>query len=153
MQDEWKGTAALVYRPSIYLRHEIAGSYSYIKMDEAVLAEFNPRYFRNGDNKHSALTLTYSFEYDDRDLRIYPTSGVKAGFEVQKIGWGNQDDENVLTSTISMEWNHSLSKRLLQRLSTLGRYSLSRSQPSYHHYEGLGNGQKFIRGYELYVIN
>lgn len=153
LQNEWKGNAALVYRPSIYLRHEIAGSYSYIQIDEAVLADFNPLYFRNGEKKHAALSLTYSFEYDDRDIRIYPTSGVKAGFEVQKIGWGKNDDENILTSTISMEWNHSLSKRLLQRLSTLGRYSLSRSQPSYHHYEGLGNGQKFIRGYELYVID
>ena len=52
-----------------------------------------------------------------------------------------------------MEWNHSMTDKWLHRLSGIGHYSLSRGQPSYVNYRGLGYEQKFVRGYELYVID
>lgn len=152
LQDKWRGLIKLQYRPSLYLRQELEMTYEQLKVDTAVL-RFNPNYFRNSKPRHASVAVKYSYEYDDRDLRIYPTKGIRALFEAEKRGWIKQDDENTLTSTISMEWNHTFTKNLLIRLSGIGHYSLSRGRPSYVHYRGLGYGQKFIRGYELYVIN
>ena len=118
-----------------------------------VVHQQNPIYFRNGENRHTAFRLKYIYEYDDRDLRIYPTKGVKAVFEAEKNGWGQQDDENTLTSLISMEWNHASGRKWLHRLSGIGQYSLSRGRPSYPYYKALGYEQKFVRGYELYVVD
>ena len=99
------------------------------------------------------MIANYSFEYDDRDLKIYPSRGIKAQLETEKIGWGQYDDENTLTATTTLEWNVQLGKRFQQSLSGIGHYSLSRSLPSYFHYHALGYSQKFIRGYELYTID
>ena len=152
LQDSWRGQIKLQHRPSSHLRQELAFTYEQMTIDTGVL-DFNPRYFRQGDTRHEVLIMKYSHEYDDRDLRIYPTKGIKAVFEAEKVGWGQTDDENILTSTISMEWNNTISSRWLQRISGIGRYSLSRSQPSYTHYRALGYDRKFVRGYELYVID
>lgn len=153
LYEKYRARVKLQYRPTLYLRQELEAAYEILKVDQQILAEYNPLFFRNGQPKHGAFILKYSYEYDDRDLRIYPTSGVKGLFEIEKVGWGEQDDENTLTSTVSMEWNHAISSRFLQRISGIGRYSLSRSRPSYDYYSGLGTGQKFVRGYELYVVD
>src|SRR5688500_12649796 len=152
MIERWRGQIKLQYRLSHYLRHEMAWTYEEMIIAPEVL-EFNPNYFRKGETNHAVLIGKYTYEYDDRDLRIYPSKGIRAVFEAEKIGWGSSDDENTLTSTISMEWNHLTGKRWLQRISGIGKYSLSRSQPSYVHYRALGYEQKFVRGYELYVID
>lgn len=152
LQDRWRGGISLQYRPSIYLRHEISASFERMKMDSAIL-DYNPRLFRNGGIVHQELNMHYSFEYDDRDLKIYPSKGIKVILESDKIGLGIKDDENLLTTTGSIEWNGQLGKRFQQRLSGIGQLSLSRSKPSYTHYRALGYGQKFVRGYELYVID
>ncbi|HUR30921.1 MAG TPA: POTRA domain-containing protein [Saprospiraceae bacterium] len=152
LQDRLRAQVKLQLRQTNYLRHELALTYEQYKIDTGIL-RFNPIYFRNGGTEHSILIAKYSYEYDDRDLRIYPSKGIKAVFEAEKIGWGQTDDENSLTSTVSMEWNHHVSKRWLQRISGIGQYSLSRSRPSFIHYKALGYNQKFVRGYELYVID
>lgn len=152
LQERWNSEVSLQYRPSIYLRHEISASYEYLKMDSAIL-EYNPQLFRNGGVRHQAIMMRYAFEYDDRDLKIYPSRGIKYQFETEKIGWGKNDDENTMTATASMEWNGQMGKHFQQRLSGIGQYSLSRSRPSYIHYRGLGYAQKFVRGYELYIVD
>ncbi len=152
LQDRWRGQVKLQYRPTIYLRQELTLTYEQLRIDSAIL-DFNPNFFRNSNTQHKSLGAKYSYEYDDRDLKIYPSKGIKALFEAEKIGWGKSDDENTLTSAISMEWNHSIGTRWLQRLSGIGHYSLSRGRPSYIHYRAFGYGQKFVRGYELYVID
>ncbi|MEO6131771.1 MAG: BamA/TamA family outer membrane protein [Saprospiraceae bacterium] len=152
LQERWRGQVKLQYRPSIYFRHELMASFEYLNMDSAILL-YNPQLFRHGGKNHEELLLKYSVEYDDRDLKIYPSNGVKAAIETEKIGWGVKDDENSMTATGSMEWNKQLGKKLQYRLSGIGRYSLSRSRPSYNHYRALGYDQKFVRGYELYIID
>lgn len=152
LQERWRGQFTIQFRYTSYLRQELGWSYESLTVDTALLIQ-NPSFFRKGGTKHNIHTLKYSYEYDDRDLRIYPSKGIKAIFEVEKKGWGIQDDENLLTSTISMEWNHTSGKRWLHRLSGIGHYSLSRSQPSYIHYKAFGYAQKFVRGYELYVVD
>ncbi|MEP6645526.1 MAG: BamA/TamA family outer membrane protein [Saprospiraceae bacterium] len=152
LQERWRGQVRLQYRPSIYLHHELQASFEYLKMDTAILT-YNPLLFRQGGNNHEELLVKYLVEYDDRDLKIYPSRGIKAGIETEKIGWGKQDDENSMTMTGSMEWNQQIGKKFQYRLSGIGRYSLSRIRPSYIHYRALGFEQKFVRGYELYIID
>jgi len=152
LQERWRGVVKLQYRPSIYVRHEIQTSFEHLKMDPIIL-DYNPWLFRNGDIKHSELKATYSFEYDDRDLKIFPSKGIRVLLESEKTGWGKNDDENTFTTTASMEWNQQLGKKFQQRMIGIGHYSISRGQPSYLRYHALGYEQKFVRGYELYIID
>lgn len=152
LQDRWRAQVKFQFRPTHYLKHELIWTYEQMNIHPEVL-EYNPNYFSNGDTRHSVLMAKYIYSYDERDLHIYPSKGIKAVFEIEKIGWGNGDDENAMASVISMEWNHLTGTRWLHRLSGIGKYSLSRSQPSYIHYKALGYEQKFVRGYELYVVD
>jgi outer membrane protein assembly factor BamA len=152
LQERWRAQTQLQYRPSIYLRHEVILSFEYLKMDSSIL-EYNPRYFRNGGTTHATVSMKYSYEYDNRDLKIFPSKGMRALLEAEKIGWGKNDDENTLTTTASLEWNFQSGKRFQNRVTGIGHYSLSRSQPSYYYYHALGYQQKFIRGYELYITD
>jgi hypothetical protein len=152
LQDRIRAQAKVQYRPTHFLRQELTFTFERLSIDPLVLEE-NPIYFRKGNTSHTTLRLKYIYEYDDRDLRIYPTKGVKAVFEADKNGWGTQDDENMFTSLVSMEWNHATGAKWLHRLSGIGQYSLSRAHPSYVYYKAMGYEQKFVRGYELYVID
>ena len=150
--DRVRGEVKFQYRPSLYLNHELSWTYEVISVHPHVL-EFNPQFFRKGRTRHSVLITRYVYEYDERDLKIYPSKGIKAVFEAEKTGWGMIDDENTLTSTVSMEWNHLSGVKWLHRISGIGQYSLSRSQPSFNHYKAMGYDRNFVRGYELYVID
>ncbi|MBK9982880.1 MAG: BamA/TamA family outer membrane protein [Saprospiraceae bacterium] len=89
LQEKWKTQVTLQYRPSIYIRHEISASLEFLRMDSAIL-DYNPLLFRNGAITHHELMMHYSFEYDNRDLKIYPSKGIKAQLETEKIGWGKK---------------------------------------------------------------
>ncbi len=152
LQERYRTQARLQYRPSIYLRHEFILGFEYLKMDSSIL-DYNARFFRNGGTSHAAVSLKYSYEYDARDLKIFPSKGIRTLLEIEKIGWGKNDDENTLTTTASLEYNFQLGKKFQSRMVGIGHYSLSRSQPSYYFYHALGYEQKFVRGYELYIID
>ncbi len=153
IQERWQGQVRANYRPSFFLKYELDLTYHSMSVEEEVITDYNPYYFRNGDSTHNALAIRGVFEYDDRDLKLFPSRGIKIMLEAEKIGLSKHDDENSLISTLTMEWNTTTGRRFQHRISSVGQYSLSRSRPSFMYYEGLGTGQKYVSGYELYVMD
>jgi outer membrane protein assembly factor BamA len=153
LQRRWEGQVSTSYRPSIFVKYELSFNYKHTIMDKEVIADYNPQLFRNGDNTHDMLTVRFAFEYDDRDLKIFPSKGLKSLLEFEKLGIGENDDENSLRSTLFLEWNTTTGKKFQHRISTVGQYSLSRSRPSFMYYKGLGTEKKYVAGYELFIVN
>lgn len=151
--ERWQAKVGTFFRPNIFLRYELTATFDYTKVDETIVEEYNNRFFRSGDNEHRAIITRLSGEYDNRDLKIYPTRGFKGSLYVEKAGFGKQDDENKFESGASVEYNISMGRRFQHRLTGIGQYALSRSRPSYLYYHGLGYSSTYIRGYELYVVD
>jgi len=151
--ERYRGGIQLTYRPSIRLRHDLDMIYQVVRADSQFVDEYNPRLFRLGGTSHRALTLAYTFEYDDRDIRLFAEKGVRVWLKLEKTGWGRQDDENLLTARTSLEGNVPSGRRFQHRVTLGAKYSLIRSRPSYMHYLALGYGQDYLRGYELYLID
>ncbi len=151
--ERWKGEVNTFYRPNLFLKYELSLAWQSYQVDEEVVADYNETYFRHGGTEHNVLISRFAAEYDDRDLKIYPAQGIKAQIELEKSGLGPKDDENSFLSNAGVEINFVSGRRFQHRFSVQGQYSFSRMQPSYLYYHGLGYGQNFIRGYELYVVD
>ncbi len=151
--ERWEGRAGLVYRPNIFLRYDLGLSYQHRRVDNRVVTEYNPKYFIKGDSTQSVFSFVLAAEYDDRDVKIFPARGFKAGMSVEKIGLGFASDEDLLTTNLVLEWNVTTGRRFQHRISALGKYSITRDQPSYVYYRGLGSGVRYVSGYELYAID
>jgi outer membrane protein assembly factor BamA len=153
IQERWEGQIRTFYRPTINIKYELALRYQNLEIDQEVVTDYNPLYFSNGDSTHSVFSLRLVYEYDDRDRKIFPATGIKFSAEAEKIGLTNSADENTLITALSVEWNATTGRRFQHRVSTTAKYSLSRSRPSFVYYKGLGSGVKYVSGYELYVID
>jgi len=149
----WRAQSTLVYRPNLFLRYELSLMFQRYDVDEQVVADFNPVYFRSGGTSNESLITKLSAVYDERDFKIYPSKGIIAQLEIEKNGFSEASDENKLTTRLAIEWNNTLGRRFQQRLVGIGYYSLIRSQPSYIYYKALGYGSNYVRGYELYVVD
>jgi outer membrane protein assembly factor BamA len=153
LQERWEGQLKGFYRPSIFLRYELGLTYQHIQVDQDVVTDYNPIYFSTGDSTQGVFSLRFVIEYDDRDLKIFPSRGLKASLDTEKIGLTKGADENALISTLSAEWNVTTGRRFQHRISSVVKYSLSRSLPSFTYYRGIGAGVKYVSGYELYVVD
>lgn len=153
MMERYRGAVRLVYRPSILLRHEMDVVYQHVKADSQFVADYNPNLFRNGGTTHEAVTLRYVFEYDNRNIKIFAEKGIRVLLETEKVGFGQQADENLFKSNALFEGNVTTGRRFQHRFTLSGKYSWIRSRPSYMHYQALGYGQNYIRGYELYLVD
>ena len=151
--ERYEGQVRTFFRPSHFIKYELALKYNYMKVDQDVISDYNPQYFRSGDSTQSVFSLRFVFEYDDRDIKIFPARGIKASFETEKIGLSAKGDENALISGLTLEWNGTSGRRFQHRISSVAKYSWSRSQPSFVYYRGLGAGVKYVSGYELYVVD
>jgi len=149
----WRGQMNMVYRPNLLIRYELNLLFQRYDVDEFVVEEYNPNYFRKGGTKNENLITKLSMVYDERDFKIYPSKGIVAQIELEKAGISEASDENKLTTRIAFEWNKAIGSRFQQRLVGIGYYSMIRSRPSYIYYKALGYGQNYVRGYELYVID
>jgi outer membrane protein assembly factor BamA len=153
LQKRWQAGVKAYYRPSLFIKYEMALAYQYLKVDQEIVNDFNPLYFSNGDSTQSVFSIRGVFEYDDRDIKLFPARGVKAAVELEKIGLSNQADENLFISFLTLEWNISSGRRFQHRISSVSKYSFSRSKPSQIYYRGLGAGVKYVTGYELYIVD
>jgi outer membrane protein assembly factor BamA len=149
----WRGQTSFVYRPSLFIKYELALMFQRYDVGEQVVSDYNPNYFRKGGTTNESFITKFAMVYDERDFKIYPSNGIVAQVEVEKNGISEASDENKLTTRIAVEWNNAFGSRFQQRLIGIGYYSIIRSQPSYIYYKALGYGQNYVRGYELYVVD
>ena len=153
VQERWQGNIRGFYRPSLFIKYELALGYQHLKVDQDIVNDYNPIYFSNGDSTQSVFSLRGVFEYDDRDIKLFPARGLKAAIEFEKIGLSKNADENLFITFLTLEYNVATGRRFQHRFSSISKYSFSRNRPSQIYYRGLGSGVKYVTGYELYIVD
>lgn len=137
-------------RASFYNTHTASLSFFSNYIADTVLA-LNPDYLMTGNNMLRYFSLSYNFRRDLRDVFSYPLRGFLINADVTKRGLGIFNDLNLFSVEATYNHHVPLNNKFFFSNSFTGRISAPKAQP-YHLLTGMGYGGKYIRGYELYVI-
>ncbi len=143
----------LKYRPNLYAHHDFKLEFQNNSINDLISNDLNPDYFLDSRTDQRFLTLQYQFTYDQRDSKIYPLEGFRAGFELEKRGLGIWNDLDQLIWRPYFEKYFRPKPWLSFGSGVQGKWSLIRGKAPYYNNRGLGYGNKFVRGYELYVMD
>lgn len=151
LRKRFTAAISLSRRNRFYITHNVGLRYHYHTIADSV-AVLNPDYYLNGSTRQQYFQLSYGFNRDLRDAVAYPLHGSRTTLEITKSGLLPSDDVNQLDVAASYTRYLPLGKRFYLNNRLQGKLSLPTRQ-SYAMTRGLGYGQDFVRGYELYVID
>lgn len=142
----------LQYRPSLYQNHNFNIEFHRNKIDEFV-AQLNPDYFLDGKDRIKFFRLNYEYRYDKRVYFLYPEGGYQFGLNLDKSGLGIFKDFNLFAAFVFGEIYHQPTERLIIANSIKAKTNFTRNKVAFANNTGLGYGNNFIGGYELYVLD
>jgi outer membrane protein assembly factor BamA len=145
--------AGLVYRPNIYIVHELEASFYNSHVDPQIAQDNNPDFFLFQKSRQTFFGLRYKGVFDNRDLQLFPMKGFLGGIEVIKEGIGAFKDMNSLRVYPFIEYHQPITRNITIGAQCKAQYGLIREKQPFWNYQGLGYGRDYVRGYELYVIN
>lgn len=141
----------LTRRDGFYNFHSLGLRFQYNTIADTI-ALLNPNYFLNKHTTQRYFQVAYGFVRDLRDVTAYPLHGSRLAFGISKVGLLPSDDINQAEVVASYSRYTPLGKKFYFNTGLRGKFSLPNRQP-YLNTRGLGYGQDFLRGYELYVID
>ncbi|MDG1476750.1 MAG: BamA/TamA family outer membrane protein [Vicingaceae bacterium] len=150
VQKEVKSSIGYEFRPKLYNKHNFNVDYTDVSVADSVL-NFNENYLLNSDNQMRYFSAKYSFKWDKRNFRNYPTTGSYVDFKFFKHGLGVLSDVNsfYLTSHYKKFWQ--LSNNIY--FASSAKTKLTLKDAPYYLLNGFAFGNDLVRGYELYVVN
>jgi len=151
MRQRFYASVGLSRRNLFYNTHSLQVKYIFNQVNNTI-ADLNPDFFLNGRTEQRFFQAHYSFTRDLRDAVAYPLHGSRLNFTLTKLGLLPNDDINQLDLVASYAKYTPLGKRFYFNNHFQGKLSVPNQQP-YANVRGLGYGQDFVRGYELYVID
>jgi hypothetical protein len=116
------------------------------------IKQLNPSYLLN-KTERSALSYYLALTQFKRDSRIYPLNAFLYKLEFVKFGLLPNDNINNTYLTGKINIHQSLSKNWHVSQLFEGKYDLSNKQQMFRLARALGNEERYVRGYELYVID
>ncbi|MCG8582388.1 MAG: BamA/TamA family outer membrane protein [Bacteroidales bacterium] len=150
-QMTYMGTVYYSIRSGLYQRHKMELKYNNFNVSDSII-DLNANYLTPDANKLEYLELSYDYEFDRRDSKIYPLIGTRLRLKVTQTGFGLwQDDLNNLKLAGSLDKHVQLHDRWHWASLLYGEYNTSNLLP---YVLNAGSGYKtFLNGYELYVID
>ncbi|MEZ5070069.1 MAG: BamA/TamA family outer membrane protein [Bacteroidales bacterium] len=140
------------FRPKLYTTHFLKLEYYHFRVSDSV-AIVNPNYLGEDKTQLGYFTVSYNFQYDARDSRIYPLEGVAVRLRAEQVGLGIEKDFPYpgirLTGVFML--HQELARRIYFYNATKAQYSSVKILP-YIMNKGLGYNE-FLSGYEPYVID
>lgn len=145
-------TGEYFYRVKPGEQHTFGIEYEMRNISDTVMS-LNSEYATGITDKSQYIYLSYTYDKDTRDSRVFPMSGYKLHFLAQQTGLGFFPESNINFFYVQPQvTNHfRFAKRFSLGNRIMGKKSFGGSQPFYLQY-ALGTEYN-IRGYEYYVIN
>jgi outer membrane protein assembly factor BamA len=147
------------YRRKLYSTHSLRlDYYNYIVADSVVIV--NPKYLwpeeyedYEDPTRLKYFTLSYGFQHDVRDSKIYPLHGYVFKLNVEKLGLGiiPEFPVSAIRFTGVLMFHQELAQRIYFYNATKARYSSEKRLPHVMN-QGLGYNE-FLSSYEPYVID
>lgn len=140
------------YRRKYYTTHSLRFDYYDFQVSDSV-AIVNPNFLGGGHTHTNYFLLTYVFNYDVRDSKIYPLEGLNIKLRAEQIGLGIIKDFDYPTFRLTgiLLYHQKIANRLYFYNATKARYSSEKILP---HFLGEALGyEEYLSGYEPYVID
>lgn len=153
-QINFKSTKAILsfqYRPKVQSFHDFFFKYEDTRVTDGIL-ELN-RFFLNGKTRLQFVEISYTYKRERRDNRFYALAGNYVEAELQKEGIGLFKDLNKLNTSFLYAHYIPITKGINLELRGKVKREWTRNAHPFYGLQGLGFGEDFIRGYELYVID
>lgn len=141
------------YRPNYYGYQDFKIEYQSNKVPSSVIDTLNQAFFKDNKGEQKLFSLTYILSRDNRNIKVFPTKGNRSELILFKQGLGIFNDINLMSIELKHERFTTLSKKWTLMTSLKGKAELTGNRPPYYQNRGLGFGQDYIRGYELYVLD
>lgn len=140
----------LTRRVGLFAYHSLKLEYHHNQVDQ-LIADNNPDYFLQGDTDLKFLLLDYQFKIDQREFSIYPHGGYLLELQAKQEGFGllGTFDNTLISGKLALY--HRWQDRWIISNTFKGKYNINRDQIAFANNTGLGYGEDYIRGYELYV--
>ena len=151
-QIRYAGNVKYTYRRKYYTSHSLRADYVDYQVSDSV-AIVNSNYLGNANTRLNYFMLTYQFDYDVRDSRVYPLEGFNVRIRAEQMGLGiiRDYDYNTLRLTGILMFHQKIANRLYFYNATKARYSSEKIMPHVLN-RALGYNEN-LRGYEPYVID
>lgn len=143
----------LIFRPKIFATHRFRIGYYNNKIDEQIMLDYNTDYFLESRTTQEFISARYEMLYDKRDLPVLATEGWLVGVNFFKDGFGFFNDVSATYLEPRFEVYYSPSRKFITSATLKAKVALERQQQPYNNYRGLGFGDNYLRGYELYVAD
>lgn len=145
---------SLENRISLKLFQKIKLEYNYNQTIPEISQHFNPDFFLNFYSRQKYFSLNYTFAYDDRDLKYFPTNGSKLEVQMTKEGLGNiRGSLNTLFFNLHIEQFLAWTPRQSAGILLNAKASIIRNQVPYYNSKALGYGNEYLKGFEYYVVD
>jgi outer membrane protein assembly factor BamA len=140
------------YRRKYYTTHSLRLEYYDYRVSDSV-AIVNPNYLGDGRTRTNYFMLSYLFNYDVRDSKVYPLEGLDIKLRAEQIGLGLIKDFKTpaFRFTGILIYHQKIANRLYFYNATKARYSSEKILPHFLN-EALGY-EANLSGYEPYVID
>ena len=143
--------ARYTYRRKYFAFHSLKFDYYDYQVSDSV-AIVNPNYLGGGATSLNYFMLTYQFDYDIRDSKVYPLEGFNVRIKAERLGLGlTEFDYPTLRLTGIVMFHQKIANRLYFYNTTKGRFSSEKVMPHLLN-RALGYNEN-LRGYEAYVID
>jgi hypothetical protein len=139
----------ITYRKNLHLKHKLKFTYLQSIITDSI-AILNPNYLGNNLSNTSIYSLSYIFEYENRDYINYPLHGFALSFGVKKYLSEKANIKHFEFAT-KVEKHIEPYNRFYIGSSFKAKYSTEGNQP-YFIQKALGYGD-YVRGYEYYVVD
>lgn len=143
----------LTWRPGLFYTHGLSLENRQNFIADTIIQEINPLFFSNGKSAQKHFSFAYTFNFDNRDIRPYPTKGWSFLFELRQNGLLPADDLFLTRVRLEVSKYTPFSSWLSLETGARIRFSLPRSRPPYFNNQALGYGSDLVRGYEYYVMD
>jgi outer membrane protein assembly factor BamA len=145
--------ATMTWRPGLLKTHGLTLEYRDTRTLDTVAQELNPDFFLNGATRQRYASLSYSFLFDNVDVRPYPTKGWKVYVEFRQNGLLPSDDLHLFRGRVEVSKFTRFNEWVSLETAGRARISLPRTKPPYVNNQALGHGNDLVRGYEYYVMD
>jgi len=144
--------AKYTYRRKYFTTHSLELQYYDYQVTDSV-AIVNPNYLGTGNERLNYFVVTYNFNHDLRDSKVYPLEGFNVKIRAEQIGLGLIEDFAYPSFRLTgvLMYHQKLANRLYFNNASKVRYSTEKNMPHLLN-QGLGY-REYLTGYEDYVIS
>ena len=138
------------YRSSFYSFHFLSLGNTSVNIADTV-ATLNLNYLGDGLTNQKYFTAGYSYSWDRRDNRNYPTKGEWHTGRVRKYGLGFYKDVDFWTTEFGLSKYKELEKDFYYAGNLIGVISFP-NERSYFNYFAIGFRKTVLRGHDLTIV-